>query len=116
MFFFFFSKKKSTFESVNKNFRKAMNQNNPKKQGQVDTLTQDKPSKKLVVHNDDYNTFDDVIDALVEICGQSSVQAEQCTLIIHTKGKYAVKEGDYKYLKPMKDGITDRGINATIEE
>lgn len=93
-----------------------MNQNNPQKQGQVDILTQDKPSKKLVVHNDDYNTFDDVIDALVEICGQSSVQAEQCTLIIHTKGKYAVKEGDYRYLKPMKDAITERGINATIEE
>lgn len=93
-----------------------MNQNNPKKQRLIGTLTKDQASKKLIVHNDDYNTFDDVIDALVEICGQSIVQAQQCTMIIHTKGKYAVKEGDYKHLKQMKDAITDRGINATIEE
>ncbi len=70
---------------------------------------------RLVIHNDDVNTFDWVIEALVEICKHSHEQAEQCAYIIHSKGKYAVKRGTYTVLKPLKDGITDRGINATIE-
>ena len=70
---------------------------------------------KLVLHNDDVNTFDWVIDALVEICRHSIEQAEQCSYIIHHKGKYAVKHGSLESLKPMKDAIIDRGINATIE-
>ena len=70
---------------------------------------------KLIVHNDDVNTFDTVIEALVKICRHTPEQAEQCSYIIHNKGKYAVKHGSWEYLKPMKDAITDRGINATIE-
>ena len=72
-------------------------------------------TRKLVLHNDDVNTFDWVIDALVEICRHSVEQAEQCSYIIHHKGKYAVKHGSLESLKPMKDAIIDRGINATIE-
>ena len=72
-------------------------------------------TRKLVLHNDDVNTFDWVIDALVEIFRHSVEQAEQCSYIIHHKGKYAVKHGSLESLKPMKDAIIDRGINATIE-
>lgn len=70
----------------------------------------------LIVWNDDKNTFEWVIETLVEICGHTYEQAEQSALIIHFNGKYAVKKGDYETLKPMRDAITDRGINATIEE
>jgi ATP-dependent Clp protease adaptor protein ClpS len=56
-----------------------------------------------------------VIETLVEVCGHSYEQAEQCSYIIHFRGKYAVKEGDYDTLKPMCDAITERGIGATIE-
>lgn len=69
----------------------------------------------LIVWNDEVNTFDWVIQALIEICGHTEEQAEQCAIIIDSKGKYAVKEGDYDTLKPMCDAITERGINATIE-
>jgi ATP-dependent Clp protease adaptor protein ClpS len=72
-------------------------------------------SSKLIVHNDDVNTFEWIIISLVEICKHTRYQAEQCALIIHTKGKYAVKEGDFDVLKPMKDALTERGIGATIE-
>lgn len=72
-------------------------------------------SSKLIVHNDDVNTFDWVIISLVEVCKHTRHQAEQCALIIHTKGKYAVKEGDFDVLKPMKDALIERGIGATIE-
>lgn len=69
----------------------------------------------LVVWNDDVNTFDWVIETLVEVCGHSHEQAEQCAIIIDSKGKYAVKQGSYETLKPMADAITERGIGATIE-
>lgn len=69
----------------------------------------------LVVWNDEVNTFEWVIETLMEICDHSYEQAEQCAWIIHTKGKYAVKNGEYDVLKPMCDAITERGIGATVE-
>ncbi len=70
----------------------------------------------LIVWNDNVNTFEWVIETLIEICGHTPEQAEQCAYIIHYQGKYAVKQGDYEMLKPMREAIIDRGINATIEE
>lgn len=72
-------------------------------------------SYNLIVWNDEVNTFEWVIDTLILICKHSSEQAEQSAMIIHTKGKYAVKNGSFDFLKPMCEAIIDRGINATIE-
>lgn len=69
----------------------------------------------LIVWNDDVNTFEWVIETLVEVCGHTYEQAEQCSYFIHFQGKYAVKQGSYEELKPQCDAITDRGINATVE-
>ena len=69
----------------------------------------------LIVWNDEVNTFDWVIQTLVDVCSHTLEQAEQSAMIIHTKGKYAVKEGGYDFLKPMCDAITERGIGATVE-
>lgn len=68
----------------------------------------------IVVFNDDVNTFDYVIDTLIEYCGHTYEQAEQCTLLIHFKGKCAVKNGDFEELAPLRTAITDRGISAEI--
>lgn len=70
--------------------------------------------KKLVVYNDDVNTFDWVIDTLMEVCKHTNEQAEQCTLIIHYKGKCAVKEGEFEELIGMRNAICRRGISAEI--
>lgn len=80
-----------------------------------DVLTAEQFPYHLVMWNDEVNTFDWVIQTLVEVCGHTEEQAEQCSLIIHFKGKCAVKNGDYDTLKPMCDAITERGIGATIE-
>lgn len=82
---------------------------------EVDVLTETATPFQLVVWNDEVNTFEWVIETLITICGHSPEQAEQCAMLIHTKGKYAVKNGEYDELKPMCDAITDRGIGATIE-
>ncbi|TVQ84618.1 MAG: ATP-dependent Clp protease adaptor ClpS [Bacteroidetes bacterium] len=71
--------------------------------------------RDLVVHNDDFNTFDYVIQTLIEVCKHEPEQAEQCTLIIHHTGKCSVKSGDFSTLKPMYREILNRGITATIE-
>ena len=80
-----------------------------------DTLTLPEQYSTLIVWNDDFNTFEWVIETLIEVCGHSSEQAEQCAILIDAKGKYAVKEGQYEILKPQCDAITGRGIGATIE-
>lgn len=69
----------------------------------------------LVVYNDDFNTFDHVINTLVKVCKHTSEQAEQCTILIHYKGKCAVKKGSFEELTPMKDSILDAGIDAKIK-
>ena len=82
---------------------------------EVDTTTSIQHSFTLIVWNDDVNSFVWVIETLILVCGHSKEQAEQCAMIIDSKGKYSVKEGEYDVLKPMCDAITDRGIGATIE-
>ncbi len=82
---------------------------------ETDLLTDVENGCQLIIWNDDVNSFDWVIQTLIEICSHTLEQAEQCAMIIHTKGKYSVKEGSYEFLKPMCDAITDRGISATIE-
>ena len=81
----------------------------------TDILTDTESPYSLVVWNDEVNSFEWVIKTLIEICNHSTEQAEQCAMIIHTQGKYAVKQGSYDDLKPLCDAITDRGIGATIE-
>jgi ATP-dependent Clp protease adaptor protein ClpS len=90
-------------------------QTNTKFSEDLDVLTATEESCTLIVWNDEVNSFEWVIETLMDICGHSEQQAEQCAMIIHHKGKYAVKEGPYDALKPMCDAITDRGIGATIE-
>ncbi len=83
----------------------------------IDLLVQELllEQKNLIIYNDDYNTFEHVIDALVKVCEHNPVQAEQCTWIIHNNGKCQVKRGEYDRLEPMCTALLDRGISATIE-
>ncbi|HKH60083.1 MAG TPA: ATP-dependent Clp protease adaptor ClpS [Flavitalea sp.] len=81
----------------------------------TDVLTDTDEPCNLIVWNDEVNTFEWVIETLMEVCGHTAEQAEQCAYIIHSHGKYGVKNGTYDDLKPECDAITDRGIGATIE-
>lgn len=69
----------------------------------------------LIVYNDDVNTFDHVIESLMKICKHDAVQAEQCTMLIHYKGRCDVKSGEYGKLTEMCTGLLDRGISAEVE-
>ena len=93
----------------------ALTQNDIKTNKETDLLTSFEEPCNLIVWNDEVNTFEWVIDTLIEVCGHSYEQAEQCSYIIHFQGKYAVKKGSYDELKPMCDAITERAIGATVE-
>ena len=70
--------------------------------------------RDLMVYNDDFNTFEHVIQTLIKVCKHDVHQAEQCTYLIHYKGKCSVKKGLYEELKPMREGVTSAGIKASI--
>lgn len=74
-----------------------------------------KPINNLILYNDDYHTFDYVIEALVEVCKHNTDQAEQCAWITHYQGKCDVKSGSYNKLKPMKDRLIERELKVEIE-
>ena len=69
----------------------------------------------LVLYNDEVNSFDFVIDSLIEVCRHGRVQAEQCTYIVHYKGKCSVKGGAFSKLRPMCEALLDKGLTANIE-
>ena len=69
----------------------------------------------LVLHNDEVNSFDYVIASLIDICNHEREQAEQCSIIVHNKGKCGVKKGTVKYLRPMCQALIERGLSASIE-
>jgi ATP-dependent Clp protease adaptor protein ClpS len=77
-------------------------------------VVEDTDLKDLVVFNDDFNTFEHVIATLIRVCKHTPEQAEQCTLLIHYKGKCAVRKGAEEVLKPMCEAICEVGIDARI--
>lgn len=82
---------------------------------EVDLLELLTETRKIVLYNDDVNTFDFVIDCLIDICKHDELQAEQLTLLVHYKGKAIVKEGEVEKLQPICTALADRGLSAVIE-
>ena len=71
--------------------------------------------RELILYNDEINTFDVVIQALIEVCNHEPEQAEQCAIVAHFKGKCIVKTGDYIEIKPLYDEMTLRGLTVSVE-
>jgi len=70
---------------------------------------------RLILHNDDYNSFDWVITSLMEICKHEYEQATQCAHIVHNNGKCDVKYGDLETISEMKTSLQNRGLSVTME-
>jgi ATP-dependent Clp protease adaptor protein ClpS len=73
-------------------------------------------TKVIILYNDDYNTFDHVINCLLKYCDHNSIQAEQCALLVHHNGKCDVKHGSYDKLKPVCEALLEQGLTAKIED
>ena len=83
-------------------------------QSDVDVLEQEVPQHEIILYDDDFNTFDFVIDSLIDVCEHTLIQAEQCTMLVHYKGKCAVKTGEYSELKPKCSRLLALGLTAEI--
>lgn len=80
----------------------------------IDILEKEVKKHKIVLFNDDVNTFDFVIDSLIDVCEHTLEQAEQCTILVHYTGKCTVKTGEYNDLKPRCTALLNRGLSAEI--
>ncbi|XCI74928.1 MAG: ATP-dependent Clp protease adaptor ClpS [Flavobacteriales bacterium] len=83
---------------------------------EIDTILKEQTGKncQITIYNDDFNTFEFVIETLIEVCDHSPEQAEQCTWIIHFKGKCEVKSGTIEKLYPMYKELLYRGLTAEL--
>ena len=84
-------------------------------QPDTDLLVDDDTDKRIILFNDDVNTFDFVIECLIEICEHDPHQAEQCAYLVHYKGKCDVKRGSFEDLKPRCEELVRRGLTAEIQ-
>ncbi len=82
---------------------------------ELDVEVAEKQENRIVLFNDEVNTFDHVIDMLVEACDHTPIQAEQCSLIVHYKGKCNVKTGEYDDLEPRCSKLLEAGLTAEIQ-
>ncbi|MCF8230498.1 MAG: ATP-dependent Clp protease adaptor ClpS [Bacteroidales bacterium] len=80
-----------------------------------DIQDQNLEERELILYNDEVNTFDFVIETLIEVCKHEPEQAEQCTLIVHYNGKCAVKSGTFDELKPIHEEMSNRTLTVSIE-
>ena len=87
-----------------------------KEQVSESTLVDEQTLKQneIILYNDDVNTFDHVIETLMYACDHTPEQAEQCSIIVHYKGKCTVKTGEYKELEPRCSMLLEAGLSAEI--
>ena len=85
-----------------------------KTQVETDVLESVGINNEIVLFNDDVNTFDHVINTLIRVCNHDELQAEQCALLVHYKGKCIVKTGTFDALKPQCYSLLEAGLSAEI--
>jgi ATP-dependent Clp protease adaptor protein ClpS len=83
-------------------------------QEQTLTLEEVNTQNEIVLYNDDVNTFDHVIETLIQVCQHTSEQAEQCAILVHYTGKCTVKTGSFEKLKPQCLQLLDAGLSAEL--
>ena len=81
---------------------------------ELSSSTENSEIHEIILYNDGINTFDHVIDCLISICDHTPLQAEQCTLIVHYKGKCSVKSGTLFDLKPRLKKLSAADLTAEI--
>ncbi len=81
---------------------------------EFDVIEKQVNKHEIVLHNDNVNTFDFVIDTLIEVCEHTLEQAEQCAILVHYRGKCTVKTGEYNDLKPRCSKLSTLGLSVEL--
>ena len=85
---------------------------NPQEITEVSTLAE--REHEIILYNDEVNTFDHVIECLINICEHTSLQAEQCAYLVHYSGRCAVKSGSLDELVPKCSALLEEGLSAEV--
>ncbi|PRD54491.1 ATP-dependent Clp protease adaptor ClpS [Sphingobacterium gobiense] len=72
-------------------------------------------SNRLILWNDEINTFDHVINCLMKHLQYSEEQAEQIAWKVHTKGKCAVLEGSLTEMEVYRKILKSEGLTVSVE-
>jgi len=73
------------------------------------------PNYRLILWNDDTNTFEHVIDCLVKHLQYTPEQAEKIAWKVHTEGKCAVLEGTYTEVDIYRKILKSEGLTVSVE-
>ena len=98
-----------------KNYNKKQHELDTDSDVLLETEEVEVAGKQIILYNDEFNTFDFVIESLIKVCKHEALQAEQCTFLVHYKGKCSVKKGSYEELEPICTALLERGLTAEIE-
>ena len=98
-----------------KNYNKKQHELDTDSDVLLETEEVEVADKQIILYNDEFNTFDFVIESLIKVCKHEALQAEQCTFLVHYKGKCSVKKGSYEELEPICTALLERGLTAEIE-
>lgn len=70
---------------------------------------------KVILFNDDYHTFDEVIAQLIKAIGCSYDKAEALTWEVHLKGKAVVFTGELSECLRVSSVLEEIALNTQIE-
>lgn len=84
-------------------------------QEEVDILEETVKEHQLILYNDDVNSFEHVIECLIDICGHETLQAEQCAYLVHYTGKAIIKQGEFEKLRDLKLALSDKGLSVVVK-
>ena len=71
---------------------------------------------RVILHDDSVNTFEHVIDCLVDICGHNQFQAHQCALITHNRKRCSVYRDNWAGCENIRRLLHSEGLTVSIEK
>ena len=74
-----------------------------------------KTTNRLILWNDDVNTFDHVIHCMMKYLDYTESQAEKIAWEVHTKGKCAVLEGSYTEMEIYRKILKQEGLTVSVD-
>ena len=80
-----------------------------------DLLVSLKQMHRLILWNDDFNTFDHVIFCMMKYLDYTEAQAEKIAWKVHNEGKCAILEGSFTEVEVYRKILQQEGLTVSVE-
>ncbi len=70
---------------------------------------------RLILWNDDFNTFDHVIFCMMKYLDYTENQAEKLAWKVHNEGKCAILEGSFTEVEVYRKILQQEGLTVSVE-